>query len=195
MEHARNEVPRPRNPVERNTAAADAGTRRERPSCTRLPRSAPTDLCFAVSKTADLVRLEPGALAEAGARHAQRVLALSELERAAVTELATGEVDSVRQYVVNRATAYATGDPDVRRRALSRGAAVHETQMQEFAALLAAAIARRDFEAVQVLDRMLTSATGRFRALLDQLRIENGTRRRVVVAAKGTVAVTTEDVP
>ena len=44
--------------------------------------------------------------------------------------------------------------------------------MQEVAALLVTAIATRDDRAAKLLNRILTSATHRFRALVDELRLE-----------------------
>jgi hypothetical protein len=100
----------------------------------------------------------------------------------------------MENYVAERASEYATGDPESRRRALSRAAAVQEAQLQELAALLASAIARRD-PAVPMLDRVLTAATNRYRSLMDQLRIESAPNRRLTVLAKGTVAITAEAAP
>jgi hypothetical protein len=119
---------------------------------------------------------------------------LSCLERRAVTGLVSANADEMENYVAERASEYATGDPESRRRALSRAAAVQEAQVQEIAALLASAIARRD-PAVPMLDRVLTAATNRYRCLMDQLRIESAPNRRLTVLAKGTVAITAEAAP
>jgi hypothetical protein len=147
-----------------------------------------------VTKPADIVPIHPAIPVLPGSPpRTLPALALWELERAAVTQLATGDVESVRQYVVNRASAYASGDADVRRRALSRAAAVQEAQMQELSALLARAVVQRDIQGVQLLDRTLTSATNRYRGLLEQLRVEFVATRRVAVVAKGTIAIAAEE--
>ena len=121
-------------------------------------------------------------------------LALSALERRAVTALvATENAADLERYVSERASAYATGSSEVRRRALSRAAAVQDVLVQQLAALVAGATSMRDEKLIATLDRALNSATARYRSLLDQLRIESAGTRRIHVMAKGAVAISAEE--
>lgn len=120
-------------------------------------------------------------------------LEMSFFERRAVTGLVSANGDEMERYVAVRASAYASGSADARRRALARAAAVQDVLVQELTALLSAAIARRDEPAVPLLDRSLNSATTRYRALLDQLRTECAPTRRVVMRATGDIAVAAEE--
>jgi hypothetical protein len=122
-----------------------------------------------------------------------RPLGMSIFERRAVTGLVSSSGDEMERYVADRASAYASGSADVRRRALARAAAVQDVLLQELSALLSAAIARRDDRAVSLLDRTLNSATTRYRALLDQLRTECAPTRRIVMRATGDIAVAAEE--
>ncbi len=115
-------------------------------------------------------------------------MALSAAEKSSVVQLVRGGEEAVVEHVRQRATALSSGDGGVRRRSLARAAAVQEALVQELSALLGSAIARRD-PAVGMLDRALTSATARYRSLLDQLRSESAPGRRGMVMAKGTVAI------
>lgn len=138
-----------------------------------------------------LVEREPDSLV--GKTQTVRKVALTGAERAAATGLVSGE--AAFRHVQDRATAFATGDAAVRRRSLSRASAVQEQQVADLAALLASAISRRDLELAKTLDRALTSATHRYRALMEQLRIESGVSRRVTMLAQGPVAITAEAGP
>jgi flagellar basal body P-ring protein FlgI len=121
-------------------------------------------------------------------------LALSALERRAVTALVAGEnAADLERYVSERASAYATGNSEVRRRAISRALAVQDALVQQLSALLAGATAVRDDKLITTLDRALNSATARYRSLIDQLRIESSTTRRVLIAAKGAVVISAEE--
>jgi hypothetical protein len=144
--------------------------------------------------TADLIPIRTSpASTNTGLARPLAALSLSQMEEKAATGLVTGDVDAMRQYAQAQASAYASGDGDVRRRGLARAAAVQEAQMQVLSASLAAAVARRDERAVVLLDRTLTSATNRYRGLLEQLRIEFAVTRRIVAVANGTIAITAEE--
>jgi hypothetical protein len=133
--------------------------------------------------------------ATSGIAHPRRNLKLSQMEEKAATGLVTGDLDAMRAYAQAQASAYSTGDGEARRRGLARAAAVQEAQMQVLSASLAAAVARRDERAVLLLDRTLTSATTRYRGLLEQLRVEFAPTRRVFALAKGTIAIAAEEHP
>jgi hypothetical protein len=121
-------------------------------------------------------------------------VALSAIEKAAATGLMEPrDADEIAAFVEERATAYASSDPEVRRRGISRALACCEQMMMQISALLARSTATRD-SAVPTLDKLLNSATHRFVALTEQHRLESlGPRRKIAVLAKGTVAITAED--
>jgi hypothetical protein len=121
------------------------------------------------------------------------LLGLHQFERRAVTGLVAGPAQDIARYTAERATAYASGDADVRRRALARAAAVQDVVAQELTALLSAALARRDTAGAAILDRALNSTNARFLRLLEALRIESAPTRRVVMKATGAIAVTAEE--
>lgn len=118
---------------------------------------------------------------------------LNDFERRAVTGLVTGPGEDMVRYTADRAAAYASGDADVRRRALARAAAVQDVLGQELTALLSAAVARRDAQGVALLDRALNSANLRHRRLLEALRAESAPTRRVVMKATGAISVMAEE--
>lgn len=120
-------------------------------------------------------------------------LALNQFERRAVTGLVEGPAEDMVRYTAERATAYGTGDADVRRRALARAAAVQDVLAQELTALLSAVLARRDTAAAAILDRALNSANARFLRLLEALRVESAPTRRVVMRATGAISVLAEE--
>lgn len=120
-------------------------------------------------------------------------LALNQFERRAVTGLVAGPAEDMVRYTTDRAAAYATGDADVRRRALARAASVQDGLAQELTALLTAALARRDTAGAAILDRALNSANLRYLRLLEALRVESAPSRRVLMRASGAISVLTEE--
>lgn len=100
---------------------------------------------------------------------------------------------ALRQLAADRATAFATGDAVVRRRALSRAAAVQDVLVQQLSAHLTLTISQHRHDTARMLDRMLNSATARYRSLLDQLRCESFATRRAAILAKGSVAISAEE--
>jgi hypothetical protein len=70
---------------------------------------------------------------------------------------------------------------------VSKAAAVQEALASQLSALLATAVARRDADAVKLLDRALSGSTKRFALLLEELRAEVSGGRRAVVQV-GVVA-------
>lgn len=148
-----------------------------------------------MTDSAAITRLAPTAVQVQSSLRPMGKLVLTDPERRAVTAMTTGDAGHLVGHVEERAAMLATGDPDVRRRCLAKAAAVQEALAQQLSALLAASVARRDDRAVALLDRALTSATARYRSLMDQLRIESVASRRVSVLAKGLVAITAEEGP
>jgi hypothetical protein len=146
-----------------------------------------------VVKTADVIPLPVLTASPAAAARPLPKLGLSQLERIAVTGVATGDIDRDRAYAEERATAYATGDADVRRRALARAASVADIQMQQIAARLSAAVELSDERSARVLDKALTSATHRYLAIMSALRTEFAPTRRIVAVARGAIAITAEE--
>jgi hypothetical protein len=120
-------------------------------------------------------------------------LGLHHFERRAVTGLVAGPGEDMVRYTADRAAVYATGDADVRRRALARAAAVQDALAQELTALLAAAVARRDTQGALLLDRAVNSANLRYLRLLEALRVESAPTRRVVMKATGAISVVAEE--
>jgi hypothetical protein len=120
-------------------------------------------------------------------------VALSEVERRAVAALvAEADANTVIAQVTSRATALASpGGPAVRRRSISKAVAVLDAQLAQLTLLLGHAVARRDVEAVQLLDRVATGVTKRLCALLEQHRFEEtrGLRTAVMVSHAGQVTV------
>jgi hypothetical protein len=109
-------------------------------------------------------------------------LGLTAVERQAVEKLVTGSHGMTADFVAQRAAALATDeDGSVRRRCLAKMLAIHEALSSQLAALLAAAVARRDADAVKLLDRALTGSVARFRLLTAELRAEAVGGRRAVV--------------
>jgi hypothetical protein len=146
-----------------------------------------------VVKTVDVIPLPvPTASLAPTARPLPR-LALSRLEGVAVTGLATGDVDRERAYAEERATAYATGDADVRRRALARAASIADVQMQQLAARLSVAVDTSDERAVRILDKAVSNATHRYLAIMSALRTEFAPTRRIMAVARGAIAITAEE--
>lgn len=134
----------------------------------------------------------PGCIGATAELHAPG-LGLSYFERRAVTGLVARPGEEMERETAVRAAGYATGDPDVRRRALARAAAVQDGLAQELTALLAAAVRRRDAEGAQLLDRTLNSANLRYLRLLDALRVESAPSRRVLMKATGAISVLAEE--
>jgi hypothetical protein len=118
---------------------------------------------------------------------------LSQFERSAVAGLIAGPGEDMIRFTADRAAACATGDGDVRRRALARAAAVQDALAQELTALLSAAVGRRDTTGAALLDRALNSANVRYLRLLEALRIESVPARRVVVKATGAISLLAEE--
>jgi len=111
-------------------------------------------------------------------------LALSRAEQVAVTRLVADDDATITQHVSERATALAS-DGATRRRSLAKATAVAEAQLAQMTALLADALARRDENAVVLLDRALRGTTKRFCLLVEALRADvNGGRRSVVVVGQ-----------
>jgi len=111
-------------------------------------------------------------------------LALSAVEQAAVTRLVAGDSSVVVGRVSERAAALAS-DEDCRRRSIAKALAVAEAQLAQLSAALVDAVARRDERAVQMIDRVVTSATKRVTMLSDELRTDfaGGRRHSVLIAA------------
>lgn len=107
--------------------------------------------------------------------------------------MTSGDAAPVLRHVEERSAALATGDSAVRRRCLAKASAMQETIAQQLSALLVTAVARRDENAVILLDRALNSAAVRYRQLMEQLRVESVAVRKVSVMAKGLVAISAED--
>jgi hypothetical protein len=125
-------------------------------------------------------QLEPAEPPASDLREAR--LGLTAVERRAVEELVTGSNGETAAFVAERAAALAADqDGSVRKRSLAKMVALHEAQGSQFAALLAAAVARRDEPAVKLLDRALNGAVSRFRMLTEELRAEMTGGRRAVV--------------
>lgn len=120
-------------------------------------------------------------------------LAMSHFERAAVTGVVAGlKTEKLAEVLAAaRATAFA-GDGDSRRRALARAAAREDVYGQQVAALLAAAVGS-DNPAVAKLDKALTASTSRLLRILEQLRLESTSSRRVLVQACGAVTIAAEE--
>lgn len=115
-------------------------------------------------------------------------LGLTATERRSVEEMVSGGSGATGDFVALRATALSVdNDGQVRRRSLSKAAAVQEALMAQLSALLAAAVIRRDAEAAKLLDRALSGSTKRFTLLIDELRAEISGGRRAVVQV-GVVA-------
>jgi hypothetical protein len=98
-------------------------------------------------------------------------------------------------FVAQRAAALATDeDGSVRRRSLAKMLAIQEALSSQLTALLSAAVARRDADAVKLLDKAVTGAVSRFRLLTEELRAEAvGGRRAVIqVGIAQSVTVTGE---
>ena len=113
---------------------------------------------------------------------------LSKVERKTVEALISGSTGATGDFVAQRATAFSVDDDgQVRRRSLSKAAAVQEALMAQLSALLAAAVGRGDADAVKLLDRALSGSTKRFTLLIDELRAEVSGGRRAVVQV-GVVA-------
>ena len=120
-------------------------------------------------------------------------VALNEIERRVVTALLAGDASTaVVEHVVSRASALAGPDgPAVRRRSVSKGIAVLEMQLTQLSLLLSEAAARRDSDAVDLLDRAVAGVTKRLCALLQEHRFEEtrGLRSAVVVGVANNVTV------
>lgn len=104
----------------------------------------------------------------------------------------TGSRGITADFVAQRAAALATDeDGSVRRRSLARMLAIQETLSSQLTCLLAAAVARRDADAVKLLDKAVTDCVARFR---QELRAEAvGGRRSVIqVGIAQNVTVTGE---
>ena len=120
-------------------------------------------------------------------------LALNETERRAVVAMVGRDCGAaVIEHVVSRATALASADgPAVRRRSISKGIAILETQLGQLNLLMSEAVAKRDFDTVSVLDRAATGVTKRLCLLLQEHRFEEtrGLRSAVVVGIANNVTV------
>ena len=109
-------------------------------------------------------------------------LGLTAVERQAVGELVTVSRGITADFVAQRAAALATdADGSVRRRSLAKMLAIQETLSSQLTALLAASVARRDADAVKLLDKAVTGAISRFRLLTEELRAEAVGGRRAVI--------------
>jgi hypothetical protein len=123
------------------------------------------------------------------------MLALSAVEELAVTELADDAANELLALVRRRATALAgdavdgTSGASVRRRSLAKAAAIAEAQLQQFEALLAGAVARKDSATLVLLDRAATGAAKRFALLMDALRADEQKYQRPVVVVGAANAV------
>jgi len=136
----------------------------------------------------ELVTPDAAALPAPAAR-----VALNETERRAVTALLADDCGAaVIAHVVARATALASPDgPAVRRRSISKAVAILEMQLSQLSLLLSEAAARRDGDAVGLLDRAAAGVTKRLCALLQEHRFEEtrGLRSAVVVGIANNVTV------
>ena len=121
-----------------------------------LPRKSPIDVMDRVPDQKARLGITP---------IAERVLqALTIGDRALLIELTRSLADGL---------AGPDGD-GCRARTVSRALALANTQSQVFEALLGEALVRRDFAAVDAINRVLECHARRMRALLDEHRIETG---------------------
>ena len=120
-------------------------------------------------------------------------VALTETEQRAVVSMVGRDCGAaVIEHVVSRATALASADgPAVRRRSISKAIAILDAQLAQLSLLMSEAVARRDFDAVAVLDRAATGVTKRLCGLLQEHRFEEtrGIRSAVVVGIANNVTV------
>jgi hypothetical protein len=116
----------------------------------------------------------------------QRVpkVALTAVERIAVTRLVTGDPEPVVAHAVDRASALST-DESCRRRTLAKALAIADTQAQQFSAALVDAVAKRDDDAARMLDRLLKGATRRVCWLSEALMADfAGGKKSVLVIGR-----------
>jgi hypothetical protein len=92
----------------------------------------------------------------------RRRLGLSVVDKLAVTAFATGDHEALLEQVRARADVLVGPDADAcRRRIIAKRLATTEGHVELLEALVGQALAQRDFDAVEILDRLLRSYSSR----------------------------------
>ncbi len=118
-------------------------------------------------------------------------LGLPALDQLALTSFTTGDAAQLVEHARDLAGALAAPDGDTtRRRTIARGLSVTRSQMDLIDAAVGEALGRRDFEAVKALTKLVDSMTRRFKALLEEHRVELGRDRPVQVLVAHADSVT-----
>lgn len=118
-------------------------------------------------------------------------LGLPALDQLALTSFASGGKVELVEHARDLAGALSSPDGDTtRRRTIARALAVTRSQMDLIDAAVGEAMGRRDFEAVKALTKLVDSMTRRFKALLEEHRVELGRDRPVQVLVAHADSVT-----
>ncbi len=100
-------------------------------------------------------------------------LRLTAVEKLAVESLVKGRPGETASFVSSRAAALAADElGEVRRRSLAKAFSLQEAVTAQLTALLVEAVARRDNDAVKMLDRALSGSTQRMQLLAAELRAD-----------------------
>jgi hypothetical protein len=131
----------------------------------------------------------PGPLSEPSAKR----LALTGFDVLAATAFAGGDTSDLVEHVRGLAEALCGPERDeVRLRTISRALATERAHQQLLETMLGNAVAKRDHEAVDLIERVLKSVTARVVALMQEHRIECGLGRRNVLVVGHADSVTVQ---